>query len=101
MGSVSTIDLQEGGTLMNCEKYIGLDVHQATISVAVMDPNGKLVMECIHSRVLCGATRQSVGRLRRRNLGGLALRSPQASCRPSSGLQSAQDRSWLKKQPRF
>ena len=32
---------------MNCEKYIGLDVHQATISVAVMDPTGKLVMECI------------------------------------------------------
>ena len=32
---------------MNSEKYIGLDVHQATISVAVMDPTGKLVMECI------------------------------------------------------
>ena len=32
---------------MNCEKYIGLDVHQATISVAVMDATGKLVMECI------------------------------------------------------
>src|SRR5215467_763230 len=47
MGSVSTIDLQEGGTLMNCEKYIGLDVHQATISVAVMDSTGKLIMESI------------------------------------------------------
>src|SRR5215469_15223273 len=47
MGSVSTIDLQEGGTLMNCEKYIGLDVHQATISVAVMDPMGKLIMGSI------------------------------------------------------
>src|SRR5215467_2618910 len=47
MGSVSTIDLQEGGTLMNCEKYIGLDVHQATISVAVMDPMGKVIMESI------------------------------------------------------
>ena len=45
MGSVSTIDLQEGGTLMNCEKCIGLDVHQATISVAVMDPMGKVIME--------------------------------------------------------
>ena len=32
---------------MNCEKYIGLDVHQATISAAVMDPTGKLIMECI------------------------------------------------------
>ena len=29
------------------EKYIGLDVHQATISVAVMDGRGKIVMESI------------------------------------------------------
>ena len=32
---------------MNSKKYIGLDVHQATISVAVLDSAGKLVMECI------------------------------------------------------
>ena len=32
---------------MNSEKYIGLDVHQATISVAVLDSKGKLVMESI------------------------------------------------------
>src|SRR6478752_9116808 len=32
---------------MNPEKYIGLDVHQATISVAVMDSQGKLIMESI------------------------------------------------------
>ena len=32
---------------MNSEKYIGMDVHQATISVAVMDSSGKLIMECI------------------------------------------------------
>jgi transposase len=32
---------------MNSEKYIGLDVHQATISVAVVDGSGKVVMECI------------------------------------------------------
>src|SRR5436853_785544 len=32
---------------MNQEKYIGMDVHQATISVAVMDGRGKLIMECI------------------------------------------------------
>jgi transposase len=32
---------------MNQEKYIGLDVHQATISVAVMDAQGKLLMECV------------------------------------------------------
>jgi hypothetical protein len=32
---------------MNEAKYIGLDVHQATISVAVLDFSGKLVMEAI------------------------------------------------------
>ena len=32
---------------MNSEKYIGLDVHQATISVAVIDSKGKVVMESI------------------------------------------------------
>ena len=29
------------------EKYIGMDVHQATISVAVVDAHGKLIMECL------------------------------------------------------
>jgi hypothetical protein len=37
----------ERGILVNSEKDIGLDVHQATISVAVLDSRGKLVMECI------------------------------------------------------
>ena len=32
---------------MSQEKYIGMDVHQATISVAVMDDDGKLIMECL------------------------------------------------------
>jgi transposase len=32
---------------MDSEKYIGLDVHQATISVAVMDCTGRIIMECI------------------------------------------------------
>ena len=32
---------------MNDAKYIGLDVHQATISVSVLDSAGKLVMEAI------------------------------------------------------
>ena len=37
----------ERSTLVNDEKYIGLDVHQATISVAVMDGTSKVVMESI------------------------------------------------------
>jgi transposase len=32
---------------VNRDKYIGLDVHQATISIAVLDSVGKLVMESI------------------------------------------------------
>ena len=32
---------------MNDAKYIGLDVHQATISAIVLDSTGKLVMESI------------------------------------------------------
>ncbi len=32
---------------MSQEKYIGMDVHQATISVAVMEASGKLIMECL------------------------------------------------------
>jgi hypothetical protein len=31
---------------MSQEKYIGMDVHQATISGAVMEAGGKLIMEC-------------------------------------------------------
>src|SRR6478752_4048153 len=32
---------------MSQEKYIGLDVHQASISAAVMDPSGNVLMECL------------------------------------------------------
>jgi len=32
---------------VNDAKFIGLDVHQATVSAAVLDSSGKLVMESI------------------------------------------------------
>src|SRR5258706_15885125 len=32
---------------MDSKKYIGMDVHQTSISVAVRDGTGKLVMECV------------------------------------------------------
>jgi len=35
---------------VNSEKYIGLDVHQATISVAMLDEMGKLIMECLETK---------------------------------------------------
>ena len=60
---------------MNQEKYIGMDVHQATISVAVMDGRGKLIMECILEtkagtilEFIRRAAGKFIGDLRRRNL---------------------------------
>ena len=32
---------------MNQEKYVGMNIHRATISVAVPDSAGRLIMECI------------------------------------------------------
>src|ERR1700674_4299997 len=40
----------KGAPLVNSEKYIGLDVHQATISVAVMDSMGKLIMAILETK---------------------------------------------------
>ena len=31
---------------MDSVKYIGMDVHKETISIAVLNSSGKLVMEC-------------------------------------------------------
>jgi hypothetical protein len=45
-----------GDHVVNDEKYIGLDVHQATIVVAVMDSTGKLVMESILETKLCASS---------------------------------------------
>jgi hypothetical protein len=65
----------ERSTLVNSEKYIGLDVHQATISVAVMDSKGKIVMESIlETKAVTileffAGLRDFVGDFRRTNLG--------------------------------
>ena len=32
---------------MDSKKYIGMDVHKESISIAVMDGAGKIVMECV------------------------------------------------------
>jgi hypothetical protein len=63
---------------MKQEKYIGMDVHQATIAVAVRDSMGKLIMECILEtkaatilEFIGGLNGSPIGDLRRRNLGRL------------------------------
>jgi len=69
---------------MNVAKYIGLDVHQATIAVAVLDSTGKVVMEAIlatngdHSRLYPRSARQLACDLRRRHLSRLVVRLAQA-----------------------
>ena len=57
---------------MDSIKYIGLDVHQSTISVAVLNADGKLVMQSViathaatHSRFSARTARQLAGDLRR------------------------------------
>jgi len=39
--------LQKGTPLMTIAKYIGMDVHKESISIAVMNSTGKFVMECV------------------------------------------------------
>src|SRR5215469_1668648 len=87
-------------TLMNIEKYIGLDVHQATISVAVLDHSGKVVMECIletkASTILeffAGLRGTLSVDLRRRNIGRLVIRPTPTPCGPAGGMQSEEKRS--------
>ena len=85
---------------MHQEKYIGMDVHQATISVAVMDSQGKLIMECIardqgghDSGVHPRRAWNSSGDLRGRNLRCLVTRSSETTCQPSGSLRPAEKRS--------
>src|SRR6202521_1255417 len=39
--------LQRGAPYMDSAKYIGMDVHQESISIAVLNAAGKIVMECV------------------------------------------------------
>jgi len=85
---------------MSQEKYIGMDVHQASISVAVRDAKGKLVVECVletkadtilgfHSR-----TTWNLGAdFRGGDLSSLVTRSAATPCQSAGGLRSAHERS--------
>jgi hypothetical protein len=60
---------------MDREKYIAMDVHQASISVAVRDAAGKLIVESIVEKRT------------------FALRRPDATCRAFSWSRHEQGRS--------
>jgi hypothetical protein len=86
-------------TFMNQEKYIGLDVHQATISIAILDWTGKVVVESIlrnesgyHSAVHSRIAEKLICNLRRRNLGSLVVRSVEAACFKTGSVQSTKER---------
>ncbi len=68
------------------EKYIGMDVHQATISVAVRDSQGKLIMESLletkASTILefLAGLRGTLIVTFEGNLGSMVVRFAQAAC---------------------
>jgi len=77
---------------MNDAKYIGLDVHQATISVAVLDSAGKLVMEAIvetKAETILQCIDGLHGSLHVTFEQGTWARSAQATCLACAGLGSA------------
>jgi hypothetical protein len=65
---------------MTSTKYIGMDVHKESISIAVMNDARKIVMECVietkanDSTVCRWAARRLARHVRRRNLGRLVVR---------------------------
>jgi hypothetical protein len=85
---------------MNSEKYIGLDVHQAIISVGVLDHSGRLAMECILETKAATILEFFAGlrgtlsvTFEEGDIGGLVIRSAPAPYRPTGGVQSPEERS--------
>ena len=83
---------------MNSEKYIGLDVHQATISVAVLDHTGKLVMECILETKAAtileffAGLRGTLSVTFEEGTSAAWLYDTPTACCPSGGMQSEKER---------
>ncbi len=83
---------------MDSIKYVGLDVHRDTISVAVLNAEGKLVMQSViatHAAAILdflhGSARDVARDLRRRHALGLAVRFAGATSGAAGGVQSAQE----------
>jgi hypothetical protein len=78
---------------MTSTKYIGMDVHKESISIAVMNSGGKIVMECV-IETKASTVLQFIdglhGDLRvtfeEGNLGGLVVRSAEAARDGSRGV---------------
>ena len=84
---------------MESKKYIGMDVHQASISAAVRDEAGKLVMECVietKAGIILEFVRGLRGSLCITFEEGyqcrLVVRSGETRRRPGGGMRSAEER---------
>src|SRR5713101_4144264 len=83
---------------MNQEKYIGMDVHDATISAAVKNAEGKLLMECVLETKAATildfiqGLRGTLALTFEEGISCLVTRSAEASCQPVGGLRSTQER---------
>ena len=83
---------------MDSIKYIGLDVHQSTISVAVLNADGKLVMQSViatHAATILDFLHGLRGTLhrdfRRRYSFRLVVRAASTAGDQAGGMQSAQE----------
>ena len=71
---------------MNNTKYIGMDVHRESISIAVLNSAGKIVMECVIEtkasiilQFIDGLRGEFARHLGGRNLGRLVVRPVEAA----------------------
>jgi len=80
---------------MSQEKYIGLDVHQASISAAVMDPSGNVLMECLLETKAATilefiqGLRGTLSLTFEEGHGCVVTRPSETACQPAGGLRSA------------
>ena len=82
---------------MDNTKYIGMDVHKESISIAVLNSSGKLVMESVIETKtitilsLSRTPRKSASHLRRRHMGRMVVRPPEAACHRNRGVRSPKE----------
>src|ERR1700736_4870435 len=77
---------------MDNSKYIGMDVHQASISIAVSDAAGKVLMESINGPgIHPGTAWQPMANLRGRDECSLVVRLAEAARDQSGRMRSAEE----------
>jgi hypothetical protein len=92
---------------MDSKKYIGMDVHKESISIAVMNASGKIVMECVietkASMILqfFDGLRGDLYLTFERNLGRLVVRLAETARDEIGGVRSAKECLHERRQPKL